>query len=239
MTGMPGAGKSTVARLVASGLPRSAHLDGDEVNQMIVGGGVWALGEPADEAARQVELGNRNLCTLAENFADAGFTPVIDSVIPTRQQLDFFRNHLAPRPVLFVVLAPGAKVCRDREMNRDLDQRWDFAGYEALNPKCSTSSVMSAGGSTQPPSALSRRPRRSSTTPATGRCSGSSPGAPRHGRRAAAIPTHRSSLLAQEAIACSWLRRTVPACALANSNAPKCRNGSVGRRGARSSSPSP
>jgi hypothetical protein len=100
--------------LIASGLPRSAHLDGDDLNQMIVCGRVWALGEPAAEAARQVELCNRNLCTLAGNFADAGFTPVIDSVIPTRQQLDIFIEHRAPRPVLFVVLAPGAKVCRDR-----------------------------------------------------------------------------------------------------------------------------
>lgn len=57
---------------------------------------------------------------------------MIDSVIPTRQQLDFFVDHLAPRPILFVVLAPGAKVCRDRNTHRDPDQRWDFAGYEAL-----------------------------------------------------------------------------------------------------------
>lgn len=40
VTGMPGAGKSTVARLVASGLPRSAHLEGDVLNQMIRAGGV-------------------------------------------------------------------------------------------------------------------------------------------------------------------------------------------------------
>jgi hypothetical protein len=37
-----------------------------------VGGYVWPLGEPAVEAARQVELRNRNLCTLANNFSDAG-----------------------------------------------------------------------------------------------------------------------------------------------------------------------
>ncbi|WP_370267671.1 hypothetical protein [Streptomyces sp. V4I8] len=64
VTGMPGAGKSTVTRLVAERLPRSARLDGDFINRLVVSGHVWALGEPADEAARQVELCNRNLCRL-------------------------------------------------------------------------------------------------------------------------------------------------------------------------------
>ncbi|MDT0341451.1 AAA family ATPase [Streptomyces litchfieldiae] len=133
VTGMPAAGKSTVTRLVARRLARSARIDGDDLNEMILSGRVWALGEPADEAARQVELCNRNLCTLANNFADAGFTPVIDCVIPTREQLDFFLTLLAPRPVLFVVLAPGSEVCRYRNTIRDPEQRFDFDGYEALD----------------------------------------------------------------------------------------------------------
>ncbi|MEL5956377.1 adenylyl-sulfate kinase [Streptomyces sp. CLV115] len=73
VTGMPGAGKSTVTRLVAERLTRSARLDGDFVSRLIVSGRVGALGKPADEAARQVELCNRNLCTLANNFSDAGW----------------------------------------------------------------------------------------------------------------------------------------------------------------------
>lgn len=129
---MPGAGKSTVTRLVAERLPRSARLDGDEFNRMIVNGFVWALGEPADEAARQVELLHRNLCALATNFADAGFSPLIDAMIPSRDKLNVFRDLLAPRRLLFVVLAPGIDTCRYRNTIRNPADRFDFDGYEAL-----------------------------------------------------------------------------------------------------------
>ena len=132
VTGMPGAGKSTVTRLVAQRLERSARLGGDEVNGMIVSGFVWALGEPADEAARQVELLHRNLCALANNFCDAGFTPLIDAMIPSREKLDFFLDLLAPRRVLFVVLTPGIDVCQYRNTIRDPRERFDFDGYEGL-----------------------------------------------------------------------------------------------------------
>jgi energy-coupling factor transporter ATP-binding protein EcfA2 len=133
VTGMPGAGKSTVTRLIAERLPRSARIDGYSISTLIVSGYVWPLGEPANEAARQVELRNRNRCALANNFSNAGFTPVIDLVIPDRAQLDFFISLLPTRQVMFLVLAPGIEVRRYRNTIRDPSERFDFDGYEALD----------------------------------------------------------------------------------------------------------
>lgn len=130
---MPGAGKSTVTRLVAERLTRSARLDGDFISRLVVSGHVWALGEPADEAARQVELCDRNLCSLANNFSEAGFVPVIDWVVPDRARLDSFVSLLPDRRVVFVVLAPGIDVCRYRDTIRDPQERFDFDGYEELD----------------------------------------------------------------------------------------------------------
>lgn len=132
VTGAPGAGKSTITDLVTRALTRSARLDGFFVSQLVVSGHVWALGEPADEAARQVRLCHANLCALAGNVADAGFTPVIDTVVPDREQLGHFRDGLAGRPLLLVVLDPGADACIERNANRPPREQFFFDGYDRL-----------------------------------------------------------------------------------------------------------
>ncbi|MGC4105140.1 MAG: AAA family ATPase [Thermomicrobiales bacterium] len=130
ITGAPASGKSTISRRLAEQLERSAYLNGDQVHWMVVGGRVWALGEPPEEAARQVRLGNLNLVSIAKNCAEAGFTPIIDWIIPDQEQLDFIVENLAPLPVWLVVLAPGAEVCHRR--NNEREDQFDFDGYEAL-----------------------------------------------------------------------------------------------------------
>lgn len=132
ITGAPGAGKSTVSRLLAQRLSRSALIDAYFVSTMVVGGYVSPLGQPADEAARQVQLLNTNLCALAVNFVDAGFTPVLDLVVPNAEHLEAFRRALASRRLLFVVLDPGTDTCRRRNEIRTPEEQFFFDGYEEL-----------------------------------------------------------------------------------------------------------
>lgn len=132
VTGPPAAGKSTVTRLLAERLNRSALLDGDFVARLVVSGYVWPLGEPADEAARQVALCNRNLCDLARNIAAAGITPVIDWIVPDREQFDVFTSALGGLGLRPVVLAPDPAVCVERNLQRDERERFDVDDHAGL-----------------------------------------------------------------------------------------------------------
>jgi predicted kinase len=133
VSGMPGAGKSTVTALAAGSVPRGAQVRGDDVNQMIRGGRVSFMGQPKHEAVRQDELCNRNMSLLANNFVDFGFTVLMDTVVADRAELDFLLTLLSPRPVRLVTLAPGVEVCRRRNATRDPDDRFDFDDYHRLD----------------------------------------------------------------------------------------------------------
>ena len=132
VTGMPGAGKTTITSHVAQLMPRAAQVSGDAVNVMIRSGFVWFMGQPTEEALRQDELCNRNMCCLANNFIDFGFTVLMDTVLADRSELDFFIALMSPRSVRLVVLDPGIEVCKYRNAGRDPEARFEFDGYERL-----------------------------------------------------------------------------------------------------------
>ncbi|UBQ01861.1 AAA family ATPase [Curtobacterium sp. TXMA1] len=132
LTGMPGAGKTTVAELVAANYGASARLSADALQGMIRNGAVWALGEPASEARRQVLLSLLNLGMLAKNFAMAGFNPIIDCVLVSLADYNLLCEHLSPVRVTLIVLAPSASVCSSRNDGREASERFDFLGFETL-----------------------------------------------------------------------------------------------------------
>ena len=132
VTGMPGAGKTTITSLLAHLMPRAAQVGGDAVNAMIGSGFVWFMGKPTEEALRQDELCNRNMCCLANNFIDFGFT-VSDGHGP-RGSLRAGLLHRADVTASSPARRPrsGNRSCKYRNAGRDPEDRFEFDGYERL-----------------------------------------------------------------------------------------------------------
>ncbi|WP_237047903.1 AAA family ATPase [Lentzea guizhouensis] len=81
ITGVMAAGKSTVAQLLAERLPRAAHVRGDVFRRMVVSGREEFLPEESAEARAQLELRHRLSALVADEYADHGWTAVVQDVV--------------------------------------------------------------------------------------------------------------------------------------------------------------
>ena len=130
VSGVPGAGKSTIAPLLAAEFDRAAHIEADALQHMIVSGQRWPGQEPAEEGYRQLRLRGRNACLLADSFRTAGFVPVIDDIV-VGSRIDEFLGDLESRPVHLVLLLPDLDTLRRR--NRERAKADVFHESEALD----------------------------------------------------------------------------------------------------------
>ena len=127
ITGIPGAGKTTVSRLLAERFVRAAHVEADCLQGMIVSGGLWPDMHPQDEAMAQLELRLRNVALLADSFFAAGIIPIVDDVLVSRERHELYLRTLRARPFHMVVLAPPVEVALTRDRDRGtggVAQRW-------------------------------------------------------------------------------------------------------------------
>lgn len=117
ITGLMASGKSTVAQLVAEGLPRAVHLRGDVFRKMMVSGRAEMTAQPTEEAVRQLKLRYRLTAQAAREYHRAGFDVVVQDNY-YGEMLPHFLDLLAPEPVKTVVLCPDAKTVALREQGR-------------------------------------------------------------------------------------------------------------------------
>jgi adenylylsulfate kinase-like enzyme len=130
VTGIQGAGKSTIGRLLAGHFALSAFVEADALQRMIVSGGQWVTesGGPdamTDEAARQLRLRLRNACLVARSFVEAGFTAVLDDII-IGERWGHLREDFRGQPFYFVVLAPNVEtaIARDAAREKTVGAEW-------------------------------------------------------------------------------------------------------------------
>lgn len=117
ITGIMGAGKSSVAQALAERLPKAAHVRGDAFRRFIVSGGEPMLPGAGPEALDQLRLRYRLGAATADAYADAGFVAVYQDII-LGQDLVRVVSAIRTRPLYVVVLNPRPEVVSERAETR-------------------------------------------------------------------------------------------------------------------------
>ncbi|WP_353649164.1 phosphotransferase [Nakamurella sp. A5-74] len=117
LTGIPGAGKSTVGELLAKRFERGVHVAGDGIRAMVVTGRVDMSPRSDSEATAQLLMRYRAAVDVAARYSDGGFDVVIEDVI-IGEMLEHFLAMLPWPEVHLVVLNPELVEIVKREEGR-------------------------------------------------------------------------------------------------------------------------
>jgi adenylate kinase family enzyme len=132
LTGAPGSGKTTVARLLAAKSERAVHLESDLFFHFIQSGRIepWKA-----ESHEQNTTVMKIVAGAAAGYAKAGYFTIIDGIISPAWFLEPVRASLraAGHTVAYAVLRAPLPVCLSRARDRAPDRLSDTTVIERLS----------------------------------------------------------------------------------------------------------
>jgi predicted kinase len=141
LTGPPGSGKTTTARLIATASSAGVHIEADAFFHFVRGGYV----EPwLPESHPQNVIVMQAVASAAAAYATAGYATVVDGIISPKWFLEPLRHGIASlgHAVSYAILLPPLATCIARATGRGGDelskpdvitQLWnDFADIDEL-----------------------------------------------------------------------------------------------------------
>jgi len=120
VAGLPGSGKTTIARKLAEQFPKSFHLQVDSIRAMVVNGAINPndVAELTPELIEQFTLEREGASKLAILYASSGYAVIVDDVaLPLNfleQYDDKFRRVLLHRVLLLPSLPETERRLRER-----------------------------------------------------------------------------------------------------------------------------
>lgn len=130
LTGPPGAGKSTVSRLLAQKVERAIVVPVDDVRDWVVQG----IAHPTDwtdETERQFQLAEAVACATARIYDDAGFLVMLDHCRSLERWDDMAAAHLTGYAVHRIGLFPDLETNLARNATRG-NKAFDTSALEGI-----------------------------------------------------------------------------------------------------------
>lgn len=125
LTGPPGAGKTTTARLMATQATLGSHIEADSFFHFVRGGYIepW---RPGSHSQNVIVM--QAVAAVAATYADGGYTTIVEGIINPGWFLEPLRDALraSGHAVCYAVLRPTLETCITRTAGR--------SGSELSNP---------------------------------------------------------------------------------------------------------
>jgi chloramphenicol 3-O-phosphotransferase len=118
LSGVPGAGKTSVARALLAHFQRGLHIPVDDVREFVVAGRADPVPTWTEETGRQFELARRTAVSMARIYHAEGFAVAIDDVVFPDVAAHAYFEPLRRYGLFTVLLRPDLVVALQRNAER-------------------------------------------------------------------------------------------------------------------------